>query len=201
MFRGLNKFIGGIPSRWVTTLPCLVANGNTAMDVTSKFIKGKMQMFAKVSLKSFVYDMIDVFCFPTEEVKMIYDKYGIIKCHLYLNLTDANSCSRFFNFICKKECNIKESKSRNVIFQILKQSKIAERLDVSDTFWSQFEIRDENVKKQVGLYEVEYINNANICTIVINPKEYFEKLENWTLNKKHKGVRQDAKGVNFENYE
>ena len=148
------------------------------MDVTSKFIKGKMQMFAKVSLKSFVYDMIDVFCFPTEEVKMIYDKYGIIKCHLYLNLTDANSCSRFFNFICKKECNIKESKSRNVIFQILKQSKIAERLDVSDPFWSQFEIRDENMKKQVGLYEIEYINNANICTIAINPKEYFEKLEN-----------------------
>ena len=32
-----------------------------------------MLMFAKISLKSFVYEMTDVFCFPTEEVKMIYD--------------------------------------------------------------------------------------------------------------------------------
>ena len=31
-------------------------------------------MFAKALIKSFVYNMIDAFCFPTEEVKMIYDK-------------------------------------------------------------------------------------------------------------------------------
>ena len=77
-----------------------------------------------MSLKSFVYDMIDVFCFPTEEVKMICNKYDVIKCHLYLNMTDTDSCLFFFNFICKKECNIKESELRNLIFQILKQSKI-----------------------------------------------------------------------------
>ena len=29
---------------------------------------------------------------------------------------------------------------------------------------------------------------------------YFEKSKNRTLNKKHKGVRQDTKGMNFENY-
>ena len=68
--------------------------------------------------------MIDVFCFPTEEVKMICNKYDIIKCHLYLNMTDTDSCLFFFNFIYKKECNIKESELRNLIFQILKQSKI-----------------------------------------------------------------------------
>ena len=60
-----------------------------------------------------------------------------------------------FNFICKKECNIKERESRNLILQILKQSTIAERLDVSGSFWSQFEICDENMKKQMGLYEIE----------------------------------------------
>ena len=50
-----------------------------------------------------------------------------------------------------------------------------ERLNVSDPFWSTFEIRDKNVKKQMGLYEIENINNANICRIAVNPKEYFEK--------------------------
>ena len=35
--------------------------GNRNINVTSKCINGKMLMFAKRSLKSFVYDMIDVF--------------------------------------------------------------------------------------------------------------------------------------------
>ena len=95
-------------------------------------------MFAKVLIKSFVYDLIDVFCFPTEEVRRIYDLYSIIKCHLCLNLTDTDSCSIFFNFICKKKCNIKERKSRKSIFEISKQSKIAKRLDLLDKFWQQF---------------------------------------------------------------
>ena len=46
---------------------------------------------------------------------------------------------------------MKESESRNFIFEILKQSKIAERLDISHPFWSQFEIRDKNVRKQMAL--------------------------------------------------
>ena len=73
-------------------------------------------MFAKLLLKTFAYDMIDVFCLPNEKVKMIYN---IIKCHMHLNLTNTNSCLCFFNFNCKKECNIKESESRNLILQIL----------------------------------------------------------------------------------
>ena len=32
---------------------------------------------------------------------------------MYLNLTDTDSCSCFFNFICKKDCEIKESESGN----------------------------------------------------------------------------------------
>ena len=46
------------------SIKSIVIKGNTTIDVSSQFIKGKMLMFAKLSLKSFVYDMIDVFCFP-----------------------------------------------------------------------------------------------------------------------------------------
>lgn len=73
-------------------------------------------MFAKVLLRSFIYDMIDVFCFPNETVKVIYVRYAISKCHLYLNLTDTNSCSLFFISICEKECDVQESESRKLIF-------------------------------------------------------------------------------------
>ena len=53
---------------------------------------------------------------------------------MYLNLTDTDSCSLFFIFVCKTECSIKERESRIVMFEILKLSKIKERLDVLDVF-------------------------------------------------------------------
>ena len=106
----------------------------------------------------------------------------------------------FFNFICKKECNIKKNESRKLIFKILKHSKTAERQDVSDEFGQQFKMSNGNVKKQMRLYETENIDNANICTIAVNRKEYFEKFKNRSINKKHKGVRRDTPGMNFENY-
>ena len=61
-------------------------------------------------------------------------------------------------------------------------------------------MHNENVKKQMGLYEIENINNANICTIAVNPKKYFEKFKNRSINKSHKGIRRDIPGMNFESY-
>ena len=50
------------------------------------------------------------------------------------------------------------------------------------------------------LYEVENIDNTNICTIAVNPKEYFEKLKNRSINKKHERVRRYTLGIHFESY-
>ena len=52
----------------------------------------------------------------------------------------------------------------------------------------------------MGLYEIESIDNPGICTVAINPKEYFEKFKDRNINKKHKGVKRDTKGMNFESY-
>ena len=164
------------------------------------FIKGKMLMFAKLSLKSFIYDMIDVFSFPYEEVKQIYNFYQIEKCFLYQNLTDTDSTSLFFNFACKVDCCVPESEARKIIFECIGKSKIARRLDISNSFWKQFDMHNSKTKKEMGLYETESVDNLNICTIAINSKEYFEKFRDRTINKKHKGVRRDAPGMNFESY-
>ena len=53
------------------SMKSVAVKGNTTVDVLSRFIKGKMLMYAKILLKSYVYDLIDVFCFPTEEVRKI----------------------------------------------------------------------------------------------------------------------------------
>ena len=57
------------------SIKSIIVKTDTNIDVSSRFIKGKMLMFAKLSLKSFVYDMIDVFCFPNNEIQEIYDYY------------------------------------------------------------------------------------------------------------------------------
>ena len=182
------------------SIKSIIVKGDTNIDVSSRFIKGKMLMFAKLSLKSFVYDMIDVFCFPNEEIREIYDYYQIEKCFLYQNLTDTDSTLLFFTFICKLDCFVPESEARNIIFQCLKKSKILNRLDLSDDFWKKFDVYDHSTKKEMGLYEIENIDNQNICTIAVNPKEYFEKFKNRKINKKHKGVRRDTPGMTFESY-
>ena len=182
------------------SIKSLIVKGDTNIEVSSRFIKGKMLMFAKLSLKSFVYDMIDVFCFPNEEIQRIYDYYQIEKCFLYQNLTDTDSTSLLFTFICKFESSIPESEARNIIFECMKKSKILNRLDLSDDFWKKHDVYGYSTKKQMGLFEIENIDNQNICTIAINPKEYFEKFKDGKINKKHKGVRRDTPGMTFESY-
>ena len=68
---------------------------NTKVNLTTRFLSGKMLMFSKVSIKSFVYDLIDVFMFPNQEIREIYQKYQVEKCYLYQNLTDTDSTSVF----------------------------------------------------------------------------------------------------------
>ena len=56
---------------------------------------------------------------------------------------------------------------------------------------------NENV---LGLYEVENINDPCYVTLAVNPKEYFEYFESEKCNKKHKGIKKGAKGMEYENY-
>ena len=52
----------------------------------------------------------------------------------------------------------------------------------------------------MGLYEIENIDNQNICTIAINPKQSFQKFKNRKINKKDKAVRRDIEEMSFEAY-
>ena len=95
-------------------------------------------MFSKLSIKSFVYDLIDVFMFPNQEIKRIYEKYQINKCYLYQNLTDTDSTSVFFVFICNLNSCISEDKAKDIIFEVMIQSEIFDRLDLSAELWDKF---------------------------------------------------------------
>ena len=166
----------------------------------TRFISGKMLMFAKVSIKSFVCDLIDVFMFPNETTKSIHKKYDIEKCYLYQCLTDTDSTSINFIFICNQNSIVPEQEARKIIFEVLITSKILHRLDLSDNFWDQFGVQNKTLKKKVGLFETESIGVPNIITISINPKEYLEEFEDLTINKKHKGIKKGTPGMDFATY-
>ena len=80
------------------------------------------------------------------------------------------------------------------------KSKIFDRLDLSDDFWDQFGVQNKKLKKQVVLFKIENINKPNIITIALNPKEYYEKINNHTDNKKRKGLKKSTHGMDFDSY-
>ena len=92
----------------------------------------------------------------------------------------------FFVFICDLKCSIDERKSIDIIFKVMIKSKIFERLDLSDNFWDQFGIQNKKLKKQMGLFEIVSINKANVITIALNPKEYYERSDDHSDNKNTK---------------
>ena len=159
-----------------------------------------MLMFSKVSIKSFVYDLIDVFLFPNEEIKIFCAEFKVDRCYLYQNLTDKHNTSIFVVFICDLKCSIDERKSRDIILKVMIKSKIFERLDLSDYFWDQFGVQDKKLKKQVGIFKIESINKVNVITIALNPKEYYERFDDHSDNKKHKGLKNSTCGMDFDSY-
>ena len=120
---------------------------------------------------------------------------------MFQNLTDTDSTSLFFFiFICKLSCCINEKTIRSITFEGLTKSKVLNRLDLSDDSWKQFNVQNKSLKRQFGLYEVENINNTNTLTISINPKEYFEKYKDFVINSKHKSLKKNTPGMDFEAY-
>ena len=182
------------------SIKAVIVKKNQNIRPTTRFLSGKMLMFAKVSIKSFVCDIIDVFMFPNETTKTIYDKYNIEKCFVYQCLTDTDSTSINFIFICNLGCIVDEENARKIIFEVLITSKILKRLDLSDEFWAQFNVQDKKLKKQVGLFEAESISIPNVIIISINPKEYLEEFEDLSINKKHKGIKKGTPGMDFNAY-
>ena len=55
----------------------LALEKDVKINLTTRFLNGKMLMFSKVSIKSFVYNLIDVYMFPNEETTKIYSECKI----------------------------------------------------------------------------------------------------------------------------
>ena len=88
-------------------------------------------MFAKLSLMSFIYEIIETFCFPDKKVREIYDRYLMEEVYIYHVLTNTDTTKLQFLFISNPESNIWEKKYREIIFEVIIASEIYNRFDSS----------------------------------------------------------------------
>ena len=183
---------------YTSSIKSVAIEKSSKINLATQFLNGKMLMFSKVSIKSFVYDLIVyVFMFPNQEIQEIYQEYQINRCYLYKNLTDTDSTSMFFVFIYDLNSCVSKDKSRNIIFDVMIKSKIFDRLDLSAEIYEQFNCRNEALKKRVGLFETESIDRPNVITIILNPKEYYEHFVNHSDNKNRKGLKKSTFRMDF----
>lgn len=71
----------------------IAAKNETNIKCTTRFLPGKLLMFANLSLKSFICSLVELLYFPEENptVASIYEKYDIEKIHCYHIHTHTNN--------------------------------------------------------------------------------------------------------------
>lgn len=86
-------------------------------------------MFAKLLLMGFNYEFIETFCFPDDKAKEFYETYKLELIFPYHVLTDTNGTCLFFIFVWKPECNAPDEKFRNLLFTVIVNNRILEKID------------------------------------------------------------------------
>ena len=149
-------------------------------------MSGKLLMFAKLSLKSFICFLTELLSFPEENDFVIYRKCKIEKVYVYHILTDTDSTSLQFIVVSSIDSYFSEDQVGDILFEIFSKIEIRQRFDKSDKFWQKFGVYDPKNQKVLGLYEVESINDPCLVTLAVNPKEYFEYFQSEITNKRIK---------------
>ena len=57
---------------YACSIKSVATEKSSKINLITRFLNGKMLMFSKVSIKNFVYDLIDVFMFPNQEIQEVY---------------------------------------------------------------------------------------------------------------------------------
>ena len=105
---------------------------NDNVKLTTRFLSGKILMFAKLSLMSFIYELIETFYFRSEIVKKIYQKYLIEKVYIYYRLSDTDSTCLKSIFVSSTDNDILDRKFREIIFEVIIAVEIYNRFDFND---------------------------------------------------------------------
>ena len=134
-----------------SAIKSIAVKNETNIKCTTRFMSGKLLMFAKLSLKSFIYSLVELLYFPAENpiVKSIYNKYNIEKIHCYHILTDTDSTAIQFVIISNIESTYPENKVLEILFEIFSCTEIVNRFDTSDEYWKRVNVCRPDNKKNI----------------------------------------------------
>ena len=114
-------------------------------------------------------------------------------------LTDTGSICLKLIFINDVESEVPDKQFRDILFQISITSIIYDKFDSSHEYWERPNSREDHLRKFLGYFEIEHINNPCFVTVAVNPKEHYEFFEDNSINKKHKRIKKESSGMDFEN--
>ena len=172
------------------SINCLAVNKTKVVKLTPRVFSRKMPM---LSLMSFTYEMFETFYFSNDKTKIIYNSYRVQKILPYHILTDTDSPFFCFIIIYAKSNSVPDNKFRDIIFEVIVQKDIINRLDTSNTFWETFLARDKSLEKKLSCFEIESIDNPCQVVIAVNPnilkiiraikniKVYEQQKKEWSL--------------------
>ena len=92
-----------------------------------------------------------------------------------------------------------EDKFREVVFEVIINSKVLEGFDISHEYWENFNVRDEKTHKQLGFFDIEHIDDPCVIIIATNSKEYIESSQVKMLIRSIK-VKKGEKSMNLESF-
>ena len=116
-------------------------------------MSGKLLIFVKLSLKSFIYDLAETFCFPDQTVTEVYKKYMIENVIINYILADTGSTALQSIFISDRNSDLPEDKFRGIIFKVIIATKTYQRFDTSLEFWIFLDIGKKAKKKKPRLLQ------------------------------------------------
>ena len=139
-----------------SSIKSIAVKSETIIKCTTRFMSGKLLMFAKLSLKSFIYSLVELLHFPEENpvVSSIYKKYKIEQILYYQILTDTDSTSIQFIIVSDPDSSYPECDVWDILLEIFSMTEICDRFDKSNEFWKKFNVHFPQEEKVLGLYEV-----------------------------------------------
>ena len=137
-----NKMIIEFNEQKSASVRSIAVKSDPVVKCTTRFMSGKLLMFAKLSLKSIIYSLVELFHFPEENpiVSDIYKKHQIEEIQCYQVLTDTDSTSIQFIIVSQLERLFPECDIRDILFEIFSKTDICKRFDKSNEFWKKFNV-------------------------------------------------------------
>lgn len=158
------------------SLTCSAIKKTSEVQPTTRLFNEQMFMFVKISLFSFIFDLLKTFCFPNEKTKAIYEKYMIEIIIPFHVLTNIDSTCMLFIFFCKPESTFPDSTYRDCLFEVIVPNEIYHHFDTWHKFWDRFSGRNASLEKYLGYYKIEHIADPCLVRVVVNMKDTLKNL-------------------------